>query len=365
MGEDFQDVSHLLTRAIAEECFPGAVLMVGYRGTLVYEQAVGAAALLPRPRRMTVETVFDLASLTKPIVTVTALMVLVDAGLVRLDAPVDRYLHTYRRPGGEAPTLQQILSHCAGLPAWRPYYQTIDPSLPASARRRAVYAAVHGEPLIDRPGSSMRYSDLGFILLGELVEAMSGIPLDEFCRQQIVAPLQLEGLGFRPSERPWPTEVSFASTESCAWRRQILEGEVHDENAWIMGGVAGHAGLFATARQVWQFAQSLLGGLQGRSWLVSTPTVRTFTTRQGTPDGSTWALGWDTPTPGMSSAGRLISSTAIGHLGFTGTSLWIDATKQVIVVLLTNRVHPSRQREGIKTFRPLIHDAVMHALKQA
>jgi CubicO group peptidase (beta-lactamase class C family) len=143
-----------------------------------------------------------------------------------------------------------------------------------------------------------------------------------------------------------------------------MDGEVHDENAWIMGGVAGHAGLFATGRQVWQFAQSLLQGLKGRSWLVSTLTARTFTTCQDTPEGSTWALGWDTPTPGKSSAGQYFSPAAIGHLGFTGTSLWIDPATQVIVVLLTNRVHPSRQREGIRTFRPLIHNAVVRALER-
>ena len=363
MGDDFQDVSHLLRRAVAEGCFPGAVLVVGYQGQRVYEQAVGAAALTPCPRRMTLDTVFDLASLTKPIATATALMLLVEAGMVGLDAPIDTYLNVCRRPGHESPTLRQLLSHCSGLPAWRPYYQAVDPSLPASARRRTVYAAVHGESLIDRPGTAMRYSDVGFILLGELVEAMTGMPLDEFCRQRIFAALELEGLSYRNLERPRSAGVPFASTERCAWRRYTLEGEVHDENAWIMGGVAGHAGLFATAGQVWQFAQSLLGGLQGRSWLVSTPTIRAFTTRQGTPAGSTWGLGWDTPSPGLSSAGQYLSSTAFGHLGFTGTSLWIDAIKQVIVVLLTNRVHPSRQREGIKTLRPLLHDAVMRALQ--
>jgi CubicO group peptidase (beta-lactamase class C family) len=364
MGEGFQDVSHLLRRAVEEECFPGAVLVVGYQGKRVYEQAVGAAALMPRPRRMSIDTVFDLASLTKPIATATALMLLVEAGMVRLDAPIDTYLNVCRRPGRDSPTLRQLLSHCSGLPAWRPYYQAVDPSLAASARRRTVYAAVHCESLIDRPGAAMRYSDVGFILLGELVEAMSGMPLDEFCRQRIFAALALEGLRYHNLERPRSAGVSFASTERCSWRRYTLEGEVHDENAWIMGGVAGHAGVFAPARQVWQFSQSLLDGLQGRSWLVSTPTIRAFTTRQGTPAGSTWALGWDTPSPGISSAGQYVSSTAIGHLGFTGTSLWIDAIKQVIVVLLTNRVHPSRRREGIKTFRPLIHDAVMRALKQ-
>ena len=166
--------------------------------------------------------------------------------------------------------------------------------------------------------------------------------------------LPADGMGFRNLTRPQPTGGPFASTESCPWRGRVLDGEVHDENAWIMGGVAGHAGLFATARQVWRFAQSLLDGLQGRAWLVSTATLRAFTTRQGMPEQSTWALGWDTPTPGHSSAGQYFSPTAIGHLGFTGTSLWIDPAQLVIVVLLTNRVHPSRQREGIRAFRPLI-----------
>jgi CubicO group peptidase (beta-lactamase class C family) len=208
----------------------------------------------------------------------------------------------------------------------------------------------------------LQYSDAGFILLGEIVETLTGTPLDTFCRQEIFSALHLGNVGFRRLERPQPVAIPFASTERCPWRQRVLEGEVHDENAWIMGGVAGHAGLFATGRQVWQFAQSLLDGLQGRSWLVSSPTVRTFTTGQGAPGESTWALGWDTPTPGQSSAGQFFSPAAIGHLGFTGTSLWIDPTQQVIVVLLTNRVHPSRQREGIRTFRPLINDLVMRAL---
>jgi serine-type D-Ala-D-Ala carboxypeptidase len=363
MRQGFQDVSRLLKQAADEECFPGAVLVVGYRRQLVYAAAVGKAACIPSARCMTVDTVFDLASLTKPIATTTALMLLVEAGMVRLDAPVDTYVDACRRSDRDSPTLRQLLSHCSGLPAWRPYYQAIDPSWPPPDRRRAVYAAVHQEQLIARPGTLVRYSDAGFILLGELIETVAGMPLDEFCGQRIFAALHLEGLGFRNLARPLQSAgMQFASTESCPWRGRVLDGEVHDENAWIMGGVSGHAGLFGTGRQVWQFAQGFLDGLQGRSWLVSTPTARTFTTRQGLPVGSTWALGWDTPTPGTSSAGRYLSPAAIGHLGFTGTSLWVDPTQQVIVVLLTNRVHPSRQREGIRAFRPLIHDAVMRGL---
>jgi CubicO group peptidase (beta-lactamase class C family) len=365
MGEDrhsFQVVSHLLAQGIEKGCFPGAVLVVGHAGRIEFEEAVGDAALTPSRRPMTLDTVFDLASLTKPIATATALMLLVEAGKVRLDAVIDAYLAAYRRPDHHSPTLRQLLSHCSGLPAWRPYYQAIDPSRPLSDRQHALYGAVHQEPLIAMPGTTVQYSDAGFILLGEVVETVTGMPFDEFCGQNIFAALCLEGIRFRNLARPQPAWGPFASTESCSWRGRVLTGEVHDENAWIMGGVAGHAGLFATARQVWQFAQGLLDGQRGRSWLVSMPIVRTFTTRQGIPEGSTWALGWDTPTPGKSSAGQYFSPAAIGHLGFTGTSLWIDPTKQVIVVLLSNRVHPSRQREGIKTFRPLIHDAVMRAL---
>jgi CubicO group peptidase (beta-lactamase class C family) len=364
MRDGFKQVADVLRQGVEAEYFPGAVLVIGYQGRLVYEAAVGNAALIPSARRMTVDTVFDLASLTKPMATATALMLLLESERVRLDDPVDTFVASWCRPTCDTPTLRQLLSHCSGLPAWRSYYQTLDPTTPILDRRRAVYAAVHREPLAARPGTLAQYSDAGFILLGEIVESVADMPLDAFCQREIFAPLQLGSMAFHNLESPRPVGMPFASTEQCPWRRRILAGEVHDENAWILGGVAGHAGLFATGRQVWQFAQSLLEGLQGRSWLVSTPTIRTFTTCQSVPEGSTWALGWDTPTPGKSSAGQYFSPAAIGHLGFTGTSLWIDPPAQVIVVLLTNRVHPSRQREGIRTFRPLIHDTVRRALEQ-
>jgi CubicO group peptidase (beta-lactamase class C family) len=363
MRNDFEDVTHLLTHGVEAEYFPGAVLVVGYQGQVVYEAAVGHAALIPSARRMTVDTVFDLASLTKPIATTTALMLLVETGRVGLDVPIDTYLDIWCRPADNTPTLQQLLSHCSGLPAWRPYYQSIDRTLAPFDQRRAIYAMVHREALTSPPGVTVQYSDAGFILLCEVVETVTGTRLDAFCQREIFIPLHLEEMAFRPLRQPQPMGMAFASTEQCPWRRRMLEGEVHDENAWMMGGVAGHAGLFATGRQVWRFAQSLLHGLRGRTWLVSTPIVRTFTTCQQTPEGSTWALGWDTPTPGKSSAGQYLSPAAIGHLGFTGTSLWIDPEKDVIIVFLTNRVHPSRQRQGIRTFRPLIHDAVVHALE--
>src|SRR5215475_14495071 len=191
MRDDFQDVARMLRQGVEAECFPGAVLVVGYQGQLVYEEAVGKAALIPSARRMTVDTVFDLASLTKPIATATALMLLFEAGRVGLNDPSATYLDTWCRPDCDTPTLRQLLSHCSGLPAWRPYYQAIDRTSPPPDRRRAVYAAVHREPLAYPPGTSGRYSDVGFILLGEIVETLTGMPLDAFCRQEIFAALHL------------------------------------------------------------------------------------------------------------------------------------------------------------------------------
>jgi CubicO group peptidase (beta-lactamase class C family) len=363
MQGDFQKVLRRLVQGVEDGCFPGAVLAVGYQGHLVFEAAVGHAMLTPMVRRMSLETVFDLASLTKAIATTTAVMCLVDMGELRLDAPVNTYIPVFGQALEVCPTLRQLLTHASGLPAWRPYYQSIDPAWPLTRRRHLVCEAVHRESLVSSPGTTTQYSDAGFILLGELVERVTDMPLDAFCAQQIFQPLGLQGMGFRDLAQPRPAGVEFASTEHCPWRGRVLDGEVHDENAWIMGGVAGHAGLFATARQVWLFAQSLIEACAGQPWLVSTVTLHAFTQRQGIPSDSSWALGWDTPTPGQSSAGRYMSPTAIGHLGFTGTSLWIDLAQRVVVVLLSNRVHPSRQREGLKAFRPAIHDAVMQALR--
>lgn len=365
MQGDFQGVLRRLAQGVDEGCFPGAVLAVGYQGHLVFEAAVGHAMLTPMVRRMSLETIFDLASLTKAIATTTAVMCLVDTGQLRLDAPINTYIPALGQVAEVYPTLRQLLIHASGLPAWRPYYRCIDPAWPLIKRRRLVFEAVRRESLVSPPGTTTQYSDAGFILLGELIECVTGTSLEAFCTRQIFQPLGIQGMGFRNLAQPRPAGVEYASTENCPWRGRVLDGEVHDENAWIMGGVAGHAGLFATAQQVWRFAQSLLEAWAGRPWLVSTATLHAFTQPQGIPPGSTWALGWDTPTPGQSSSGRYLSPTAIGHLGFTGTSLWIDLAQRVVVILLSNRVHPSRQREGLRAFRPAIHDAVMQALRLA
>jgi len=231
MRESFQQALQLLTEGVEAGYFPGAVLAVGYQGHLVFEAAVGHAALIPVERRMTLDTVFDLASLTKPIATTTAVMRLLDAGQVRLDAPIHAYVPADGGAEEVSPTVRQLLSHCGGLPAWQPYYRALDPALPQAARRRAVYDAVYREPLIAPPATTVRYSDVGFILLGELVETVTGVGFDEFCRQEIFQALQLGEMGFVRLGRLWPMGRPYASTEDCPWRGRVLDGEVHDENA--------------------------------------------------------------------------------------------------------------------------------------
>jgi CubicO group peptidase (beta-lactamase class C family) len=219
------------------------------------------------------------------------------------------------------------------------------------------------QPLAYAPGSRMLYSDLGFIVLAELLAMLYQQPFESLFCQRVVQPLGLSALAYRPLDSSTPAAPeAYAATERCPWRQRILVGEVHDENAWAMGGVAGHAGLFATAYAVWRFAQALLDTAAGHNDWLPAPLLRASWQRHaGVPD-STRALGWDTPTPGRSAAGRYFAASSIGHLGFTGCSLWIDPVRQVIVVLCTNRVHPTRQAAGLTRLRPAVHNGIMQAL---
>ena len=367
-----QALDMFLRQATDNGTVPGAVVCVACRGEVVWHRAYGAAALIPEYHPMQCDTLFDIASLTKVVATTSLLLLAHHESVCHLDDALQHfYPQTRGTPLGSA-TVRQLLAHTGGLAAWAPLYQVLLPDGPvchttssAAARRHQAIQTILLEPLIYPPGSQMLYSDLGFILLADIVERRYQQPLDRLFRERVAQPLGLHCTGYRPLEGPSPPPASptaYAATEACPWRARMLGGEVHDENAWAMGGVAGHAGLFGTAHQVWRFAQTLLDGWNGQPWLVPRPTLRAFTTRQESPAGTTWGLGWDTPTPGHSSAGQFFPPTSYGHLGFTGNSVWIDPTRKVIVVCCTNRVHPSRQRQGIRTFRPLIHDAVMRAL---
>ncbi|MFP6629993.1 MAG: serine hydrolase domain-containing protein [Myxococcota bacterium] len=374
-------VDRALDKAIEGAQIPGAVILAQMpkAGELMEFQTVrGMAVVQPERIPMARETIFDLASLTKPIVTMTSVLLLVAEGKLELDAPVAKVLPAFAERDKEEVTLRQLLSHSSGLRPWRGFHETLlkkerktgERLIGTVEGRDWILDRVIRSALVHEPGAAAVYGDLDFIVLGAVVEAVSGQSLDVFCQERIVDPLGLHDTRFHPQLRveggdapaaiPHDRLRQIAATESCAWRDRILWGEVHDPNASAMGGVAGHAGLFSSADDVMKFAKVWLDVWHGRSDLLPQAAVREFSRRQDGPEGSDWALGWDTPTPGQSSSGTQFSETSIGHLGFTGTSVWIDLEKEAIVVMLTNRVHLIAKKSRFE-LRPIVHDFVMDA----
>ncbi len=350
-------------RAVNENVFPGAVALVRSRGTVVFHEAVGTGGVPPDDQPVHLESIYDLASLTKPLATSTALLCLVQDGHLHLDQPVSQWVDELRGSLFAGAGLRQLLSHQAGLPAWRPYYEQLAPSgLPPrneEERRQRVHAllnAIASEPIEYQPGSQSLYSDLGFMVLGEIVERCAGASLAAYCRRRIYEPLGISSLAFLGcGETITEDPTRIVPTERERWRNRLLRGEVHDENAYALGGCAGHAGLFGTAHAVGQLSAAWLQAVQGREGVLSPALAKQFTHRQS--DTSSWGLGWDTPSP-PSSSGTRFSSRAFGHVGFTGTSLWIDPSCDLEVMIVSNRVHPTRANPAIKAFRPQIHDAI-------
>lgn len=312
---------------------------------------------------VTEETLFDLASLTKPLCTVLVTLALIGQGRLRLEDTLARVFPGPLSAEKKLLRLWQLLSHSSGMLPYRPYFLEMERK-PGYRSTAQLLKQLLEEPLVYPPGSESRYSDLGFILLGHVLEHCTGEPLSVSFDDRITKRLGLtRDLFFLPMDQPRPVERQhIAATEDCPWRGRVLQGEVHDEHAWLMGGVAGHAGLFGTLHGVLSLCEWLLDLWQGRVEHPHLPTslIRIALTRQLA--NSTWALGLDTPTVGASSSGNLFSASSVGHLGFTGTSFWIDPEREVVAVLLTNRVHPSRENMRIRSFRPEFHDRVMRCL---
>jgi CubicO group peptidase (beta-lactamase class C family) len=357
---------------IAAGAFPGAVLRVARGTEVVYHSAFGSRSLEPEAAPMKADTIFDVASLTKPLATSTAVMLLVREGKIRLDDRVTRFFPNFGVHGKTHVTVRSLLAHCSGLAGWRPFHKDIVriekqgrvSFVSSKGAKEWVYEQVQREKPEYPTGSKSVYSDLGFILLGGVVELLAQVPLDRFVHERIARPLGLRSTAFvdltqLKTRRIATVPDMIAPTERCPWRGKVLCGEVHDDNAWAMGGVAGHAGLFANAADVDTLAGRLLGCLRGRDDFVPQEIVREFWTKDATVEDSTWALGWDMPSAAASSAGTRMSRHAVGHLGFTGTSIWIDLDRDLRVTLLTNRTHPRRDNERIRDARPRIHDAVM------
>ena len=372
---DFRAVENAFEDAVTQRVFPGAVVLVGREDEIVYEQAFGSRSLVPTKCPMQVTTIFDLASLTKPLATTIAMMLLVSQQRVRLDDRVTHWFPTFGVLGKHAVTFRHLLNHSSGLPDWKPYYEDVLQCeqrgkinfVASQAAKRYVFTQIHREAALGPAGQQSLYSDLGFMVLGEIIEAVSGNTLDRFCQDQIFNPLGLRRTSFIDltqlrTRRIQPVEEMIAPTENCPWRKKVLCGEVHDDNAYAVGGVAGHAGLFSSARDIHQLLARLNGCLRGKDTFLPQALIREFLAKDETVKNSTRALGWDTPSENESASGHWFSSRSVGHLGFTGTSVWWDLEKNCHVVLLSNRVHPTRKNEKIRKFRPHIHDVIMQAL---
>lgn len=354
---DFAAARSVLEQAVRQRAFPGAswgvlrqgAVTLGAAGRFTWEP--GSPAVLP-------ETIYDLASVSKVVATTAAAMLLVDRGLLHLDARLGDILPGFvigMEPGSgkERVTLRMLLAHTSGVLGYAPLFRDFPTS-------DALLRAILRLPLEAKPGERTDYSDFGFILLGKVIEVLTGEPLDIFCVREIFLPLGMASTGFRPAPA---RRASIPPTENdLTFRARVIQGEVQDEHAFVLGGVAGHAGLFSSAEDLLRFARCLLdhGRTPDGHPLFQPATVEHFAARQ--PSGR--ALGWDVPTP-PSSSGQFFGPRSIGHLGYSGCSLWLDPDRNLAVVLLTNRTWPDRSSEAIRALRPAFHDAVVEALSLA
>ena len=355
----FAAARSVLEQAVRSRAFPGAAYGVLAGREIVALDAVGNFTYDLDAPAVTAATVFDLASVTKVMATTAAAMLLYDRGVLHLDMRVGDILPGFvvgraLGSGKEHVTLRMLLAHSSGLPGYAPLYQK------HSAPNQLLRAALQ-LPLEAVPGARAEYSDIGFILLGKALEVITGDFLAHFCAREIFAPLALASTRFCPPE-DWRADIP-PSEDDRSFRHRVIQGEVHDENCFVLGGCAGHAGLFSNTLDVLRFAACILneGRLGNGQQLFRPETVRLFVTRQQQPVGTSRALGWDTPTA-PSSSGHHFSARSIGHLGYTGTSLWIDPERRIAVVLLTNRTWPTREHKAIQQVRPLFHDAVARAV---
>jgi CubicO group peptidase (beta-lactamase class C family) len=349
----FAPAFELIRQAIANGAFPAASVAVTHHGNLVALKAFGRFTYEPDSPEATTATVFDLASVTKVIATTSMAMILYQRGLLDLDLPVVAAVGEF---GGQDTrrhevTLRMLLAHSSGLPAYEKLF------LRANSKDE-ILSAAFATPLTANPGAKAEYSDIGFIILGAAIERIAGESLDHFGQHEIFGPLAMTHTAFDPPSA-WRNSIPPTANDQ-SYRHRIIQGEVQDENASVMGGVAGHAGVFASAEDIAIFAHATLTG--GRP-ILRPETLALFTRRESSPPDTSRALGWDTPSP-PSQSGKYFSANSFGHLGYTGTSLWIDPERQLSITLLTNRTWPDCSNQAIKQLRPKFHDAVIESVEQ-
>ena len=351
--EVFCSAFGILREAVAGHAFPGASVAVTLKGRLIALKALGRFTYESGSPAVMPGTLFDLASVTKVVATTAMAMLLYERGVLDLDAAVAGIVPEFIADAEKDPrrhdvTLRMLLAHCSGLPAYEKLF------LKAGTREELPHA-VFTMPLAADPGSCAEYSDIGFILLGIALERLADEALDRFCQREVFAALGMTNTAFNP-----PAEIRAQippTADDQTFRRRVIQGEVQDENASILGGVAGHAGVFSTAADLARFSHALLNA----GALVRGETLALFTRREAAPVGTSRALGWDTPSA-PSQSGKYFGPTSLGHLGYTGTSLWIDPDRQLSITLLTNRTWPDCSNAAIKQIRPRFHDAVIEAI---
>lgn len=355
-GADFARVYAVLTDAIAARAFPGCAFGVLVHGTVVLQDALGTSTYDDDAFPIAPTTVYDIASISKVVATTAAAMLLVQRGVLDLDTPLGELLPGFvvGRASGERArhvTLRHLLAHNSGLPGYVQFFHSA--STPDALLRACLQLPIEVEP-----GTRAEYSDPGFILLGKALEVLTRESLGSWIQGELFVPLQLDATRYNPapstrSEIP-PTE------EDVSFRHRRIQGEVQDENAWVLNGIAGHAGVFSNVPDLLRFANAVLAGLRSEESPFASKSILMFAQRQ-CPAGSSRALGWDTPSEN-SSAGKHFSRNSIGHLGYSGCSLWIDLDAEIAAVLLTNRTWPDRQSQLIRVVRPAFHDALRESL---
>jgi len=370
MTNAFDRVNTLMERG-THRVFPGAVLRVSVDGREVFHRPFGT--LRPRGNGQAIRhgTTYDVASLTKCVSIATLIMRRIDEGLCNLNTNVCDAIGPI---GGERVVpLHYLLSHRSGLPNWRPYldwlferHPDVEPGTEEALTLMKQW--VKTEPFVTKPGTRAIYSDLGYMILGWWLESVWEDSLNHLFERHVAKELQMTNTRYIPlhgwdGAGSFPCQNTMAPTEICPGRKRLTHGEVHDENAFLIGGIAGHAGLFSTAQDIGKWADTLLK-CHDKNGFVSKKTVRSFWAPVPSPDDSSWRMGFDGVSLGSSSGGDLISPSGVCHLGFTGTSVWIDPERRATAVLLSNRVHPSRDNNQIREFRPSLHDAIWRAIDE-
>lgn len=353
LPSNFKTVDLLMETAITDSVFPAAVLLFGRDNEVLYNKAFGHFTYDKNSKEVTTNSIFDLASVSKVVSTTSAAMILVSEGKLDIDDKVIKYLPEFNNNGKEKITIKNILLHNSGLAAFKKYYDQY------SSGDEVINDIMNLK--LDNPvGEKYVYSDLGMITLQKVIEKIANKPLDVFIHDKLFAKLGMNNTMYNPSE---DDKLNCVPTElDDFWRMRLLQGEVHDERAYMLNGVAGHAGLFSTAEDLSKFVLLLMNkGNHDGEQIINSDIVEEWTTRQS--EQSERSFGWDTKSVnGYSSAGQYFSKNSFGHTGYTGTSIWVDKETKLFVILLSNRVHPTRANKKISKFRPLIHDAIFEAV---